>query len=65
MVDNAQPQIHWQPISALPLVGSMIDGLWDEVEQQYRGRLTKGKILYVKGGVWGVTEQRFTVRSRC
>ena len=47
MVDSAQPQIHWQPISALPLVGSMIDGLWDEVEQQYRGRLTKGKILYV------------------
>ena len=35
MVDSAQPQIHWQPISALPVVGSMIDGLRDEVEQQY------------------------------
>jgi hypothetical protein len=29
------PKVNWQPISALPLIGSMIDGLLDEVEQQY------------------------------
>jgi hypothetical protein len=32
--DEPQPKIHWQPISALPLIASMIDGLLDEVEKQ-------------------------------
>jgi hypothetical protein len=27
--------MNWQPISALPVIGSMIDGLLDEAEQQY------------------------------
>ncbi|HEY4045383.1 MAG TPA: hypothetical protein VGM27_00845 [Acidobacteriaceae bacterium] len=29
------PQINWQPIDSLPLIGSMVDGLLDEVERQY------------------------------
>ncbi len=29
------PQITWQPIESLPLIGSMIDGLLDEAERQY------------------------------
>jgi len=29
------PQVNWQPIGALRLIASMIDGLLDEVEQQY------------------------------
>ena len=33
--NNPPPKVNWQPISALPLIGSMIDGLLDEVEQQY------------------------------
>jgi hypothetical protein len=28
------PKVNWQPISALPLIASMIDGLLDEVEKQ-------------------------------
>jgi hypothetical protein len=32
---QSRPKVNWQPISALPLIGSMIDGLLDEVEQQY------------------------------
>jgi hypothetical protein len=32
--DEPQQKIHWQPISALPLIASMIDGLLDEVEKQ-------------------------------
>jgi hypothetical protein len=28
--------VNWQSISALPLISSMIDGLLDEVERQYR-----------------------------
>ena len=31
----SERSVHWQPISALPLMGSMIDGLLDEVEKQY------------------------------
>jgi hypothetical protein len=31
---SKEPEINWQPISALPLIGSMVDGLLDEVEQQ-------------------------------
>ena len=31
----SEKRVHWQPISALPLIGSMIDGLLDEVEKQY------------------------------
>jgi hypothetical protein len=27
--------VNWQPIGALPLIGSMIDGLLDEAEKQY------------------------------
>ena len=35
MSDKTQQQkINWQPISALPLIGSMIDGLMDELEKQ-------------------------------
>jgi hypothetical protein len=30
----SEKQVHWQPINALPLIGSMIDGLQDEVEKQ-------------------------------
>jgi hypothetical protein len=33
--EQPTPKVNWQPISALPLIGSMIDGLLDEVEQQY------------------------------
>jgi len=33
--EKSPSKINWQPISALPLLGSMIDGLLDEVEQQY------------------------------
>lgn len=29
------PQIKWQPIGSLPLIGSMVDGLLDEAERQY------------------------------
>jgi hypothetical protein len=32
--ENSTPKVNWQPISALPLIGSMIDGLLDEVEKQ-------------------------------
>jgi hypothetical protein len=32
---QSPPKDNWQAISALPLIGSMIDGLLDEVEQQY------------------------------
>ncbi len=35
MSEQSQPRLNWQPISALPLIASMIDGLLDEVEQQY------------------------------
>ena len=34
MSENSLPKVTWQPISALPLIGSMIDGLSDEVEKQ-------------------------------
>ena len=34
MPEKSTPKVNWQPISALPLIGSMIDGLLDEVEQQ-------------------------------
>ena len=30
-----QQKVNWQPISALPLIASMIDGLLDEVEKQF------------------------------
>jgi hypothetical protein len=33
--EQSRPKLNWQPISALPLIGSMIDGLLDESEQQY------------------------------
>jgi hypothetical protein len=33
--EQSPPKVNWQPISALPLIGSMIDGLLDEVEKQY------------------------------
>jgi hypothetical protein len=33
--EQYRPKVSWQPISALPLIGSMIDGLLDEVKQQY------------------------------
>lgn len=32
---SRQQKINWQPISALPLIASMIDGLLDEVEKQH------------------------------
>jgi hypothetical protein len=32
---QSPPQVNWQPISALPLIASMIDGLLEEAEQQY------------------------------
>ena len=35
MSRQSPPKVNWQPISALPLISSMIDGLLDEVEQQY------------------------------
>lgn len=34
MPEKSTPKVNWQPISALPLIGSMIDGLLDEVEKQ-------------------------------
>jgi hypothetical protein len=37
--EQSPPKINWQPISALPLLGSMIDGLLDEVEQQHANLL--------------------------
>jgi hypothetical protein len=33
--EKSQPKINWQPISALSLIASMLDGLLDEVEKQY------------------------------
>jgi hypothetical protein len=33
--EQSRPKVNWQPISALALIGSMIDGLLDEAEQQY------------------------------
>jgi hypothetical protein len=33
--EQSPPKVNWQPISALPLIGAMIDGLLDKVEQQY------------------------------
>jgi len=33
--EQSPPKVNWQPISALPLIASMIDGLLDEVEKQY------------------------------
>jgi len=32
--EKSTPKVNWEPISALPLIGSMIDGLLDEVEKQ-------------------------------
>ncbi len=32
--EKSTPKVNWQPISALPLISSMIDGLLDEVEKQ-------------------------------
>ncbi len=29
------PEINWQPVESLPLIGSMVDGLLDEAERQY------------------------------
>jgi hypothetical protein len=34
--EQSTRKVNWQSISALPLISSMIDGLLDEVEQQYR-----------------------------
>ena len=34
MPEKSTPKVNWQPISALPLIGSMIDSLLDEVEKQ-------------------------------
>jgi hypothetical protein len=34
MSENSPPKVTWQPISALPLLASMIDGLLDEVKKQ-------------------------------
>ena len=31
----SEKKVQWQPISALPLIGSMIDDFLDEVEKQY------------------------------
>jgi hypothetical protein len=33
--EKSPPSVNWQPIDALPLIASMIDGLLDEVEKQY------------------------------
>jgi hypothetical protein len=33
--EQSRPKVNWQPISALSLIGSMVDGLLDEAEQQY------------------------------
>ena len=35
MSERSPPRVNWQPISALPLITSLIDGLLDETEQQY------------------------------
>ena len=35
MSEQSRPKVNWQSISALSLIGSMIDGLLDEAEQQY------------------------------
>jgi hypothetical protein len=34
--EQSRSKVNWQPISALALIASMIDGLLDEAEQQYR-----------------------------
>jgi hypothetical protein len=31
---KSQPHVNWQPISALALIGSMIDGMLDDLEKQ-------------------------------
>lgn len=38
-----QQKVNWQPISALPPIASMIDGLLDEVEKQF-ANLRAGRI---------------------
>ena len=35
MSEQSSPKVNWQPICALPLIASLIDGLLDEAEQQY------------------------------
>jgi len=32
--EKSQPQVNWQPISALALIGSVIDGMFDDLEKQ-------------------------------
>ena len=34
MSQKSQPQVNWQPISALALIGSMIDGMFDDLDKQ-------------------------------
>ena len=34
MSEKSQPQVNWQPISALALIGSVIDGMFDDLEKQ-------------------------------
>ena len=35
MSKQSPPKVNWQPISALPLIATLIDGLLEEAEQQY------------------------------
>lgn len=35
MSEQSPPKVNWQPISALPLIAFLIDGLLEEAEQQY------------------------------
>ena len=35
MSEQSPPKVNWQPISALPLIAALIDGLLEEAEQQY------------------------------
>jgi hypothetical protein len=32
--EKSQPQVNWQPISALGLIGSLVDGMFDDLEKQ-------------------------------
>jgi hypothetical protein len=34
--EQSRPKVNWQPVRALPLIGSMIDSLLDKAEPQYK-----------------------------
>lgn len=73
MPEPFPPQINWQPVESLPLIGSMVDGLLDEAERQYvnlmscRSRphvLDDFKVYSDQAGDFRRTSRRFVRGSR-